>query len=55
LEADEGYGVAADIAVLAVETLLAERPQPGAYTPAAAFGPGFIERSPGVRITHNPT
>jgi short subunit dehydrogenase-like uncharacterized protein len=55
LEAGEGYHVAADIAVLTAEALLAQRPLPGAYTPATAFGPGFVERSSGVRVTYNPS
>jgi saccharopine dehydrogenase (NAD+, L-lysine-forming) len=53
LEGGEGYALAADIAALAIEALLAERPPPGAYTPATAFGPNFISRAPGVRITHD--
>jgi short subunit dehydrogenase-like uncharacterized protein len=55
LEAGEGYALAAEIGVLAVEALLANRPAPGAYTPATAFGPDFITKADGVRITHSRT
>lgn len=55
LEGGEGYALAAEIGVLAVEALLTNRPAPGAYTPATAFGPDFIATADGVRITHSPT
>jgi len=51
LEAGEGFALAAELAVLAVEALAAARPLPGAYTPARAFGAKFIEKASGVRIT----
>jgi short subunit dehydrogenase-like uncharacterized protein len=50
LVAGEGFAVAADIAILAVEATLAERPEPGTHTPATAFGPEFIARVPEVHI-----
>ena len=53
LEAGEGYALAAEIGVRAIEALLAKRPAPGAYTPATAFGADFIARVDGVRITHS--
>lgn len=55
LEAGEAYALAADIAVMAVDKMLAQRPRPGAYTPATAFGAHFIDRAPGVWITHDLT
>lgn len=50
LEAGEGFAVAADIALQAVEETLRQRPAPGAHSPATAFGADFIARVPGVRI-----
>jgi saccharopine dehydrogenase (NAD+, L-lysine-forming) len=49
LQAGEGFAVAADIAVCAVEAALAKRADPGAHTPASAFGPDFITTIPGVQ------
>jgi saccharopine dehydrogenase (NAD+, L-lysine-forming) len=51
LETGEGFAAAAVIAVCAVEALAAARPTPGAYSPAAAFGAGFIAGVPNVRIS----
>jgi hypothetical protein len=51
LETGEGFAAAAAIAVCAVEALAAARPAPGAYSPAAAFGAGFITAVPNVRIS----
>jgi short subunit dehydrogenase-like uncharacterized protein len=47
LEMGEGYGFAAEAIVLAAQTL-DERPLAGAFTPAAAFGPDFVLKIPGV-------
>ena len=44
---------AADIAVAAIETALAQRPAAGTHTPATAFGSGFIASVPGVTITYH--
>jgi short subunit dehydrogenase-like uncharacterized protein len=54
LDAGEGFAVAADIAVLAVEEALNRRIAPGAHSPASAFGADFIARVPGVRISFDP-
>lgn len=51
LEAGEGYAVAADLAVRAVEALCAGAVPTGAHTPVTAFGTGFISGADGVRIT----
>jgi short subunit dehydrogenase-like uncharacterized protein len=47
LEMGEGYGFAAEAIVLAAQAL-DERPLAGAFTPAAAFGPDFVLKIPGV-------
>ena len=46
----EGYTLTAESAVLAVERLLAGSVAPGAWTPARAFGPGFLRELSGVEI-----
>jgi len=51
LEGGEGYAMAADLAVLAVEALCAGEAPPGAHSPATAFGPDFICKARGVRVT----
>lgn len=51
LAAGEGFAAAADIAILAVEATLTRRPEPGAHTPATAFGSHFIADVPGVGVT----
>jgi saccharopine dehydrogenase (NAD+, L-lysine-forming) len=52
LKAGEGFAAAADIALAAVETALARRPEPGAHSPATAFGPAFVTRVPGMHLEH---
>jgi short subunit dehydrogenase-like uncharacterized protein len=54
LEGGEGYAMAADLAVLAVEAILSGKAPPGAHTPATAFGPDFIRGAGGVRVTLDP-
>jgi saccharopine dehydrogenase (NAD+, L-lysine-forming) len=51
LEGGEGYAMAADLAVRAVESLGTGQTPTGAHTPATAFGPDFIRSAAGVRIT----
>lgn len=51
LEGGEGYALAADIAVRAVEAMLAGPVARGAHTPASAFGAGFVGTADGVRIS----
>lgn len=51
LEGGEGYALAADLAVEAVEALCAGKAKIGAHTPATAFGPDFIRGARSVRIT----
>jgi hypothetical protein len=52
LEAGEGFSLAADICLRTLEALRWNRPAPGAYTPAAAFGAGVIAGAEGVSITY---
>jgi short subunit dehydrogenase-like uncharacterized protein len=49
LETGEGYGAAAQAAVLAVELQLRDT-RVGAFTPVQAFGPGLARLVPGTRI-----
>lgn len=51
LERGEGYAMAAELAVLAVEAVCAGNSSIGAHTPATAFGADFIRGASGVRIT----
>jgi short subunit dehydrogenase-like uncharacterized protein len=51
LEGEEGYTMAAELAVLAVEAICSGKAPIGAHTPATAFGPDFIRGASGVRIT----
>jgi saccharopine dehydrogenase (NAD+, L-lysine-forming) len=55
LDGGEGYAMAAELAVLAVEALRAGKAPIGAHTPATAFGPDFIRGASGVRITLDPS
>ncbi len=48
LETDEGYAFAAEVIVPAAQTI-DEQPLAGAFTPAAAIGPDFVLRIPGVQ------
>jgi hypothetical protein len=51
LVAGEGFAVAAEIAIAAVEAALVSRPKPGAHTPVGAFGPEFIAALPGLTLS----
>ncbi len=55
LEAGEGFACTVDIAMAAVESVLANRPASGAHSPATAFGADFITRVPGIAITIDAT
>lgn len=50
LEGGEGYALAAELAVLAVEAMAGSALR-GAHTPASAFGLDFIRQASGVTIT----
>ncbi len=54
LDAGEGFACTFDIAMAAVNAMFANRPGPGAYSPAMAFGADFIARVPGISITFDP-
>lgn len=49
-ETGEAYAFAARAAIRAVEAVLAGDSKPGAWTPTAAFGAGFLRSIDGVRI-----
>ncbi len=51
LEAGEGFACTVDIAMAALASALANRPPPGAHSPATAFGADFITRVPGISIS----
>jgi hypothetical protein len=51
LEDGDGYLMAAELAVLAVEAICCGKPPIGAHTLATAFGPDFIRSASVVRIT----
>jgi short subunit dehydrogenase-like uncharacterized protein len=48
LDTPEGYALTAVSSVESVQRVLAGQVQPGAWTPAQAFGSGYIEELPGV-------
>jgi short subunit dehydrogenase-like uncharacterized protein len=48
LETPEGYALTASAAVAAARRVLAGEVKPGTWTPAAAFGAGFVHTLPGV-------
>jgi short subunit dehydrogenase-like uncharacterized protein len=50
IEGGEGFALAADIAVHAVARYLQAPPLPGAYTPAGAFGPDWLDGLTGIRF-----
>ncbi|MCA3750548.1 MAG: NAD(P)H-binding protein [Phenylobacterium sp.] len=50
LEGGEGYAMAAEIGVRAMEAICGGKAPIGAHTPATAFGPDFIRSVNGVRI-----
>ncbi len=50
LEGGEGFALAADIALHALRVHFARRPAPGAYTPATAYGPYWLDDLPGVKV-----
>ena len=51
MEAGEGFAVAADMAIHALQAHLARRPAPGAYTPATAYGARWLDDLPGIRVS----
>lgn len=54
LDAGEGFACTVDIAMAAIAATLRNRPAPGAYSPATAFGADFITGVPGISIVLNP-
>jgi saccharopine dehydrogenase (NAD+, L-lysine-forming) len=50
LDVPEGYSFTAVAAVECVRRLLAGAVEPGAWTPARAFGAGFVDELPGVTV-----
>ncbi len=50
LTGPDGYSMTADAAIRAVLTVLDDMVQPGAWTPARAFGPEFVRKLEGVTI-----
>lgn len=50
LTGPNGYAFTADSAVRAAERVLAGQVAPGAWTPARAFGPGFVAECDGIRV-----
>jgi len=50
LETPEGYALTAETAVAIAKRVLSGEVTPGAWTPAQAFGPRFIETIPGCRM-----
>lgn len=51
LETLEGYTLTAETAALAAEKVLRGGVKPGAWTPSRAFGPRFIEKVRGTKLT----
>lgn len=50
MQTPEGYSLTAESALKSVEHCLRERPRPGALTPSAAFGAGFVKTLTGVTM-----
>ncbi len=51
VQTSNGYSLTVDSALAAVNRLLTNAPAPGAYTPARAFGAGFLKDLSGVTIS----
>ncbi|MCA9657682.1 MAG: hypothetical protein KC486_05020, partial [Myxococcales bacterium] len=54
LRGPDGYQLTVDAALAAVDAVLAGEVEPGGYTPAMAFGAGFLDRLAGVSVSDAP-